>query len=127
MSNSATTSLSVATEPGSIPTFSASAVVLVRLPLWPSAKPARPTGRYTGWAPAQSEEPCVEYRVWPMARCPSSPDSVRSSNTVATRPMSLTTVTVSPSLTAMPADSCPRCCRANRPSKVRLATLIPGA
>ena len=31
--------------PGSMPTFSASAAVLVRLPLWPSAKPARPTGR----------------------------------------------------------------------------------
>ena len=29
--------------------------------------------------------------------------------------------------TAMPADSWPRCCRANRPSNVRLATLIPGA
>ena len=44
-SNSATTSLSVAIEPGSMPTFSASAAVLVRLPLWPRAKPARPTGR----------------------------------------------------------------------------------
>ena len=44
-SSSATTSLSVAIEPGSMPTFSASAIVLVRLPLWPSAKPARPTGR----------------------------------------------------------------------------------
>ena len=44
-SSSATTSLSLQTEPGSIPTFSASAPVLVRLPLCPSAKPARPTGR----------------------------------------------------------------------------------
>src|SRR6516162_8805156 len=61
-----------------------------------------------------------------MARWPCSPESVRSSKTVATSPMSLTTVTVSPSLTAMPADSCPRCCRAKRPSNVRLATLIPG-
>ena len=59
-SSSATTSLSVAMDPGNMPTFSASAAVLVRLPLWPRAKPARPTGRYTGWAPAQSEAPCVE-------------------------------------------------------------------
>ena len=44
-SNSATTSLSVAIDPGSIPTFSARARVLVRLPLCPRAKPARPTGR----------------------------------------------------------------------------------
>ncbi len=60
ISSSATTSLSVAIDPGSIPAFSASAAVLVRLPLCPSAKPARPTGRYTGWAPAQSEAPWVE-------------------------------------------------------------------
>ena len=59
-SNSATTSESVAMDPGSMPTFSASSAVLVRLPLWPSAKPARPTGRYTGCAPAQSEAPWVE-------------------------------------------------------------------
>ena len=44
-SSSATTSLSVQTEPGNMPTFSASSAVLVRLPLWPRAKPARPTGR----------------------------------------------------------------------------------
>jgi len=59
-SNSATTSLSVTTDPGSMPTFSASAGVLVRFPLCPSAKPAFPTGRYTGWAPAQSDAPWVE-------------------------------------------------------------------
>ena len=34
---------------------------------------------------------------------------------------------VSPSLTAMPADSWPRCCRANMPSKVSWATALPGA
>ena len=45
INSSATTSLSVAMEPGSMPAFSASAVVLVRLPLCPRAKPARPTGR----------------------------------------------------------------------------------
>jgi hypothetical protein len=43
---------------------------------------------------------------------------VRSSKTVVTSPMSRTTVMVSPSLTAMPADSWPRCCSANMPSKV---------
>ena len=33
----------------------------------------------------------------------------------ATRPMSFTTVASSPSLTAMPADSWPRCCSAKSP------------
>ena len=51
-------------------------------------------------------------RSWSSARarstrCPSSGASWRSSNTCVTRPMSLTTVMVSPSLTAMPADSWP--------------------
>ena len=66
--SSATTSLSETIDPGNMPTFSASSVVLVRLPLCPSAKPARPTGRYTGCAPSQSDAPWVEYRVWPIAR-----------------------------------------------------------
>ncbi len=92
-----------------MPAASPSSVVLVRLPLWPRANPARPTARYTGWAWIQSLEPAVEYRVWPMAMCPRRPDSFRSSNTVVTRPMSFMTVMTSPSLTAMPADSWPRC------------------
>ena len=58
--SSATTSLSETIDPGSMPTFSANCVVLIRLPLWPSANPARPTGRYTGCAPSQSDAPCVE-------------------------------------------------------------------
>src|SRR5215470_5684556 len=41
--------------------------------------------------------------------------------------MSLTTVIVSPSLTAMPADSCPRCCNAYSPRYVLFATCWPGA
>ena len=32
-----------------------------------------------------------------------------------------------PSVVAMPADSCPRCCSACRPKKVRRATSSPGA
>src|ERR1700704_2003846 len=41
--------------------------------------------------------------------------------------MSLTTVIVSPSLTAIPADSWPRCWRAKRPRYARWATGCPGA
>ena len=59
--------------------------------------------------------PVVEYRVWPTARCPTRGASVRSSNTVDTRPVFFTTVMSSPSLTPMPAASCPRCCRAYSP------------
>src|SRR3954447_25335804 len=40
--------------------------------------------------------------------------------------MSLATVIVSPSLTAMPADSWPRCWSANRPRYVRCETDCPG-
>ncbi len=43
-----------------MPAASASSAVLVRLPLWPRAKPARPTARYTGWALIQSLDPAVE-------------------------------------------------------------------
>jgi hypothetical protein len=50
-----------------------------------------------------------------MAAWPLSPASVRSSNAFDTRPMSFTTVREWPSLTAMPADSCPRCCNAYNP------------
>ena len=38
-------SRSVGTIPGSIPTFAASSSVFVRFPLWPSANPASPTER----------------------------------------------------------------------------------
>ncbi len=95
-----------------MPATPASSAVLVRLPLWPRANPARPTPRNTGWAFIQSLEPAVEYRVWPMAMWPRRPESLRSSNTVVTSPMSFRTVMASPSLTAMPADSWPRCWRA---------------
>jgi hypothetical protein len=64
-----------------------------------------PTERYAGWALRHVDEPVVEYRQCPMAKWPVSPASVRSSNTLATKPWSLTTVSVSPSLTAMPAAS----------------------
>ena len=58
--SSATRSLSEATTPGSMPACSARAAVLVRLPLWPRAKPARPTARNTGWALRHSDAPVVE-------------------------------------------------------------------
>ncbi len=59
-SSSATRSLSLVMAPGSMPTTSASASVLTRLPLWPSAKVWAPTSRYTGWALRQLLEPVVE-------------------------------------------------------------------
>jgi hypothetical protein len=40
-----------------------------------------------------------------MAMWPRRPESLRSSKTVVTSPMSFMTVMASPSLTAMPADS----------------------
>ena len=45
--------------PGSIPASSASASVLVRLPLWPSANSWEALSRYTGWALRQVLEPVV--------------------------------------------------------------------
>ena len=59
-SSSATRSLSEETMPGSMLACSASASVLVRLPLWARPNPARPTPRNTGWALIQSLEPAVE-------------------------------------------------------------------
>ena len=58
--SSATRSVSLLTVPGSIPASSASASVLVRLPLWPRAKPLSPVPRNTGWALRQVLEPVVE-------------------------------------------------------------------
>ncbi len=58
--SSAIRSLSLVTTPGSIPASAANAAVLVRLPLWPRAKPCSPTERYTGWALCHVLEPVVE-------------------------------------------------------------------
>src|ERR1700674_1061398 len=46
-------------------------------------------------------------------------------NTWATRPMARCTRTFVPSDTAMPADSCPRCCSEKSPKYVRFATSTP--
>src|SRR5512141_3167128 len=46
-------------------------------------------------------------------------------NTLATRPESLCRRTRLPSLTAIPAASCPRCCNANRAKKTVWATPSP--
>ena len=93
----------------------ASSRVLIRFPLWPSARLTVPVERKVGWALAQTEAPVVEYRQWPTAMWPRSAVRAGSSKTWATRPISLCTTMRLPSLTAMPADSCPRCCSAYRP------------
>ena len=104
-----------------------SSVVLVRLPLCPRAIVWPWPWRTTGWAFCQTVEPVVEYRAWPMAMRPGRPDSLGSSNTWLTRPMSFIAVTRVPSETAMPADSCPRCCSAYSPKKVSRATSRSGS
>lgn len=83
------------------------------MPLWPIATPL-PVAvvRNVGCAFSQVEEPVVEYRQCPMARWPLSEDRIFSSKTWLTRPRSLKTTIRWPSETAMPADSCPRCCSA---------------
>ena len=91
-SSSAMASVSLEMVPGSMPASSTSSAVLTRLPLWPSANWAWTTSRKTGCEFFHMLDPVVEYRVWPMARSPSSAARVRSSNTLDTRPMSLTTV-----------------------------------
>ncbi len=96
-------------------TIAASSSVLMRLPLWPSATAAVGVDLNVGWALCHTEEPVVEYRQWPTAMCPRSVLSTDSSNTWATRPMSLYTTIRLPSLTAMRADSWPLCCSAYRP------------
>ena len=96
-------------------TSAASSLVLIRLPLCPRARLADGVARNVGWAFSHTEAPDVEYRQCPIARCPRSVFSAPSSNTCGTRPMSLTTTIVSPLLTAIPADSWPRCCSAYRP------------
>ena len=81
------------TMPGASPrsaTMRASSAVLMRFPLWPSARlPNPPIDRKDGWAFSQVHAPVVEYRVCPMARWPRSEFSVASSKTWATRPSSL--------------------------------------
>jgi len=102
--------------PASLAASSRSSAVFTRLPLWPSTRPLPVSVvRNVGWAFSQVVEPVVEYRVCPTARCPRSELSVCSSKTWLTSPRSLNTTICRPSLTAMPAASWPRCCRANKP------------
>ena len=69
--------------------------------------------RKVGWAFFQTLAPVVEYRQWPMARWARPRESrLASLKTCETRPMSLKTTICDPLLTAMPADSWPRCCSA---------------
>ena len=48
--------------PGEAPSRPASSRVLIRFPLWPSARLTVPVERNVGWALAQTEAPVVEYR-----------------------------------------------------------------
>src|SRR5262249_37952433 len=100
---------------------SRSSRALTRLPLcataiWPCAQSMR-----IGCALRSLLSPAVEYRVWPMAMCPGSASSARSSNASATCPMAREMRIFSPSALAMPALSWPRCWRAYSPRYVRLA------
>ncbi len=97
------------------PSSAASSRVLIRFPLWPSARLVVLVERNVGCALAHTEAPVVEYRQCPTAMWPRSAVRAGSSKTWATRPISLCTTMRLPSLTAMPADSCPRCCSAYRP------------
>ncbi len=97
------------------PSSAASSRVLIRFPLCPSARLVVGVERNVGWALAHTEAPVVEYRQCPTAMWPRSAVRAGSSKTWATRPISLCTTMRLPSLTAMPADSCPRCCSAYSP------------
>ena len=97
------------------PSRPASSRVLIRFPLCPSARLTWPVERKVGCALAQTEAPVVEYRQCPTAMWPRSAVRAGSSKTCATSPISLCTMMRLPSLTAMPADSCPRCCSAYKP------------
>lgn len=89
--------------------------VLVRFPLRRERDAApRSPGRLAAHCSTHWNR-VVEYRVCPIARWPVRLLRVGSSNTWDTRPMSLKTMIRSPLLTASPADSCPRCCSANKP------------
>ena len=69
--------------------LAASSLVLVRLPLWPSAIEPVAVERNVGCALAHTLEPVVEYRQWPIAMWPRSEASVASSKAWLTSPMSL--------------------------------------
>ena len=90
---------------------------LIRLPLWATATGPRWNCRSSGWALHSLELPVVEYRTWPMAAVPASSSlSIRGVNTWLTSPMPVWPLIVWPSVTAMPADSWPRCCWAKMPA-----------
>src|ERR1022692_2601730 len=108
--------------PRGLPAMAASSSVLIRLPLWPSARLTDGVARKVGCAFSQTDDPVVEYRQCPTAMCPRSVLSTDSLKTWATRPMSLKTTILLPSLTAIPADSWPRCCSAYRPKYASFAT-----
>jgi hypothetical protein len=48
-------------------TSAASSRVLIRLPLWPSARPPHGVARNVGWAFCHTDDPLVEYRQCPIA------------------------------------------------------------
>src|SRR6266576_884988 len=92
---------------------SRTSLALMQLPLCPSASSPRVSSRTTiGWAFSIRDDPVVEYRVWPIAARPLSAARSGSAKTWPTSPIRRTTRRSRPSVAAMPADSCPRCCRA---------------
>ena len=102
--------------------------VFTSVPLCASAISVSSMAEMCGCAASHdAAAPLVEYRACPTATKPSSAASRASSNTCVTRPKSFETIMVSPSPTAMPADSCPRCCSACKPKHVMRATSSPGA
>src|SRR5512134_228489 len=94
---------------------------LTRLPLWATAMEPDSKSTTTGWAFFSSELPVVEYRTCPIAMCPGSRDRISSEKMSATSPISLWKMIPSPSVLAIPALSCPRCCSAYSPRYAMLA------
>ncbi len=78
---------------------------LTRLPLCASARGPRPVANTMGCALASRDAPVVEYRTWPIAVRPGSRDSLVSSKTSATYPISRSMNIRSSSSVAIPADS----------------------
>jgi hypothetical protein len=83
-----------------------------RLPLWAMAMEPDSKSTTSGWAFFSSELPVVEYRTCPIAVCPGSRARISSEKMSATSPISLWKMIFSPSVLAIPALSCPRCCSA---------------
>ncbi len=92
-----------------------SASAFTRLPLWHTATAPPAYWIAMGCAFLRWLAPAVEYRTWPMAAPPGSFASTSAVKMSATSPMPRWTWSARPSVDTIPADSCPRCCRAWSP------------